>query len=134
MGTNVAVFNFSYSLSGVSEVTPKSAIIAPSPSTKTKVSGKGVYSGPITLTFAPGALVAAAFTSSGTNTVPVVFTIIPSKITKFKVDLNIALGEGDVSSSVMVTGLMIAGSSTSLTTIPATVKISSAGQSILSAT
>jgi hypothetical protein len=133
MGTKVAVLDFEYSLSGVSEVTPKSAVIAPSPSSKTKITGKGVYRGTITLTFAPGTLSAAAFTSSGTNTLPAVFTINPAMITKLKVDGQTALGENDVSASIMVTGLKVSGEGSATVTVPATVKISSAGQNILSA-
>jgi hypothetical protein len=134
MAIKVAVLNFSYSLSGVSEVAPNSAIIAPFPSNKIKASGKGVYSGPITLTFASGALASPSFTSSGTNTAPAVFTINPAKITKFKIDGKIALGVDDASSSVMVTGVRVTGNSTSPTTVSATVKITGAGQDIVSVT
>jgi hypothetical protein len=133
MAIKVAVLNFSYSLSGVSEITPKSGVIAPPPSAKTKISGNGAYSGPITLTFPPGTLASPAFTASGTNTIPAVFTISPAKIVKFKVDGKICLGEGDISPPVMVTGLMVAGTSTAPTVVSATVKISSAGQNKVSA-
>lgn len=128
MGVALAVQGFRYSLSGVTESTPNSAAVAPPPSAGTKAAGKGMYSGSITLTFAPGTLASPSFTASATNTAPAVFTIKPAKITRCSVDGKTALGVGDKSVEVMVTGLMTVGSGTAPITVPASVAITGAGQ------
>jgi hypothetical protein len=87
-----------------------------------------MYSGSITLTFAPGTLASPSFTASATNTAPAVFTIKPAKITRCSVDGKTALGVGDKSVEVMVTGLMTVGSGTAPITVPASVAITGAGQ------
>lgn len=133
MGIAIAVHGFLYTLSGVSEVSPNSAVITPAPSARIKAGGKGIYSGAITLTFPAGTLAATVFTASGTNTIPAVFTINPSKIKKTFIHGKTALGEGDISGQIMVAGLMISGTTSMPVTVPATVSISAAGQNKVSA-
>lgn len=133
MGAIISVQGFVYTVSGVTETTPKSAVITPAPSSKTRAGGKGIYSGSIVMTFAPGTLASPAFTASVTNTAAAVFTISPGKITKCSVDGKTALGAGDKSGEVMVSGLMTVGSGTAPVRVPAFVTITHAGQDTVSA-
>lgn len=127
MGSLVAVDGFSYTVSGVTELSPGSAVIAPTPSTSFLVEGKGVYRGTITLTFAPGTLSHPSFATSVTNVSPAVFTISPAGVVTGFTGGENWLCEGDESDEVQVAGVGPGGP----VTAGATVQISGAGQTSL---
>lgn len=133
MGVFVAVQGFTYTLSGVTELAPRSAVITPAPSATIKVGGKGVYRGALTLTFPPGTLASPAFTASAANTAPAVFTLSSSKIRTYYVEGQPALGVGDISAQGMVNGSAHTGYAAAPVTVPATVAITAAGQTKVAA-
>lgn len=122
----VAVQGFSYSLTGVTEVSPNSAVISPA-SIDLFIEGNGAHAGTITLTFAPSTLQAPAFTASATNTAPAVFTIDPTSSKSFNGSQNLVL-EDDESGSVTVIGVATSPGGPVPATASATCKVSSAGQ------
>lgn len=88
-------------------------------SSKVKASGKGIYSGVISV------LVSGTSLGSYAQSAPVTINIQPSMIKKLKVDGNIALGLGDEGTTTDP-AKYVAG--TTSTTSPITIKIIDAGQ------
>lgn len=104
MGSLVVVEGFTYTLSGVTEVSPGSGVVTTVPSSTLFIEGKGVYVNEIKITFAPQTLSSPLFSASNNlNTAPTTFTISASGISKTKHGGLSLISENDTGSA-SVTG------------------------------
>ena len=122
--TNIAVKGCTLELSPASSPEATVTITTPA-STTTKADGNAVYSGPLSITIAGYTGGAITVAGSGATTSP---AILQPGATKYKVDGKAVVLEGD-STTVVVTGLATAGTTTTTATQQVTIKIKSAGQS-----
>lgn len=104
MGSLVVVEGFTYTLSGVTEVTPGSGVVNTLPSSTLLIEGKGAYYNEIKITFAPQTLSSPLFSASNNlNTAPTTFTISASGISNTKHQMINLVSENDTGSA-SVTG------------------------------